>query len=69
VRVVAITSGKSDYRMKPEAMRIIISAIVHVLPLNPFVHSIVSLDNNKKFIGYWQPALRTDHRFAGFIHC
>jgi hypothetical protein len=69
VRVVATTSNKSDYPMKPEATRIIISAIVHVLPLNPFIHSIVSLDNKEKSIRYGESALRTDHRLAGFIHC
>jgi len=46
-----------------------ISAIVQVLPLNPFVHSIVSLDNNEKSIRYRESTLRTDHRLAGFIHC
>ena len=69
MRVVATTSDKSNYLMKPEAKRIIISAIVHVLPLNPFIHSIVSLDNNEKSIRYRESALRTDHRLAGFIHC
>ena len=59
----------SDELIKPEAKRIIISAIVEVLPLNPFVHSIVSLDNDEKSLRYWQTALRTDHRLAGFIHC
>ena len=59
----------SDELIKPEAKRIIISAIVEVLPLNPFVHSIVSLDNNEECIRYRESALRTDHRIAGFIHC
>ena len=69
MRVVAITSGKSQINsIKPEAKRIIISAIVEVLPLNPFRHSIVSLDNNEKSIDYRQSAFRTDHRFARLIH-
>jgi hypothetical protein len=69
VALKAAFASKIQIEMtKPEAKRIIIRAIVEVLPLNPFRHSIVSLDNNEKSIGYRQSALRTDHRFAGFIH-
>jgi hypothetical protein len=66
---VAFASKSQIEMIKPETKRIIISAIVEVLPLNPFRHSIVFLDNNEKSIGYRQSALRTDQRFAGFIHC
>ena len=68
MRLVATTSDKSDYLIKPEAKRIIISAVVQVLPLNPFIPSILSFDSNEKLIGYRQAALRADHRLAGFIH-
>ena len=55
--------------IKPEAKRIRISAVVQVLPLNPFIPSILSFDSNEKLIGYRQAALRADHCFARLFHC